>query len=78
MPQCFAPGAAAATAISCGRVVPESSAGTQSHSSIHDGGLRDGAILTGDVQNLRPEPFAGVNAANKVSSRPTRAYGTDE
>ncbi|CNU52011.1 Uncharacterised protein [Salmonella enterica subsp. enterica serovar Bovismorbificans] len=65
MPQRFVPGAAAATA----DILRASGAGKQRRHPVtqlnpRDGGLRDGAILAGDVQNLRPEPFAGVNAAN--------------
>lgn len=79
MPQRFVPGAAAATA----DILRASGAGKQRRHPVtqlnpRDGGLRDGAILTGDVQNLRPEPFAGVNAANIAGVVDLTAYGTDE
>ncbi len=47
---------------------------------LRDGGSRDGAIPPGDVQNLRPEPFAGVNAANiaRGSSRPCSGAQTSD
>ena len=65
MPQRFMSGATATTA----NILRARGAGEQGRHPVAQlnpggGSLRDGAVLTRNVQNFRPEPFAGVNAAD--------------
>ena len=65
MPQRFMPGAAATAA----NILRASGAGEQRWNPVaqlnpRGGGLRNGTIFAGDVQDFGPEPFAGIDAAN--------------
>ncbi len=58
------PGAATSATNICGRVVPESRAGTQSHSSIHERQIAP-RRCPGELHAVfLPRTFAGINTAN--------------
>ncbi|MNI87349.1 hypothetical protein D3C73_1445430 [compost metagenome] len=65
MPQGFVTGAAAsATNILWARGVREQGGDPVAQLNPGHGSLRDCVVLAGNVQDFRPEPFTGINAAD--------------